>query len=390
MVTKPAATGTVRPWTQPTDIAAKIRRRWSDGSLATAHLAGRFEPIDIPIFGPKPSEIGSDLAAVRAWIDALQTGSAGGRHYELTLATVGGRTIGRNELPVRAAVTQFAQVQALLGIKAAVRKLDEIATLAAGFERIDAWVRKHPLRAIDAYDAFPGLVAAFDWLDSHRGSGTYLREITAPGIDTKFAENHRRTLAAMLGVSAGTARFLSDLGLAAKPQLVRLRPAPSLGLTQGLTEIACRVEELANLALAPRRAVIIENEITYLSTPVPDDGAVIWGSGFAVDRPGRLPWLSGADVTYWGDLDTNGFAILDRLRARLPEARSVLMDFATLDAHRDRWVTEDRPTSAALTRLTAAELDIYTGLVEDRWGTRVRLEQERIDWAWAAQRLALP
>lgn len=66
---------------------------------------------------------------------------------------------------------------------------------------------------------------------------------------------------------------------------------------------------------------------------------------------GRFPWLSGAEIVYWGDIDTHGFAILDRLRAWLPATRSVLMDRDTLLTHRERWGTEDRP------------------------------EQERIDWA---------
>ena len=72
-----------------------------------------------------------------------------------------------------------------------------------------------------------------------------------------------------------------------------------------------------------------------------------------------------ADVRYWGDIDTHGFAILDRLRAWLPQARSVLMDRETLLAHRDRWVSEDRPARSTLTRLTPAERDLYVEPVED-------------------------
>ncbi|MEU4360525.1 Wadjet anti-phage system protein JetD domain-containing protein [Promicromonospora sp. NPDC023987] len=63
------------------------------------------------------------------------------------------------------------------------------------------------------------------------------------------------------------------------------------------------------------------------------------------------------------------------------------MDRDTLLAHEERWGREERPTSAALARLTDAEAALYTELVTDRHGTRVRLEQERIDWAWASQRL---
>lgn len=64
------------------------------------------------------------------------------------------------------------------------------------------------------------------------------------------------------------------------------------------------------------------------------------------------------------------------------------MDRETLVAHRDRWVVEDRPTRARLTRLDADEAQVYDDLVTDRLGDRVRLEQERINWAWASDRLS--
>ena len=179
----------------------------------------------------------------------------------------------------------------------------------------------------------------------------YLREISAPGIDTKFAERHRGVLAAMLGVSRTAPGFLADLGLSAKPELVRMRPSDSIGLPVPITELAVRSTELAGLDLKPRVAIIVENEITYLSVDVPRDGIVLWGKGFDVDQVGRIPWLAGVRVLYWGDIDTHGFAILDRLLAWLPQTESVLMDRETLLAHRDRWVSEDRPAKSSLRRL---------------------------------------
>ncbi len=63
------------------------------------------------------------------------------------------------------------------------------------------------------------------------------------------------------------------------------------------------------------------------------------------------------------------------------------MDRETLLTHRDHWVTEDRPATAVLTRLTPDEQELYSDLVTDGLGERVRLEQERIDWQWVEQRL---
>lgn len=375
-------------WTTSEDIAARIRRRWDDGSLLRCYANGDpFDPIEVPIRGPKPSQVGDDIAAARKWVAALDAGRRDDRRYTLQWQSIGGRQVGRNRLPVRAVVSSKDQAWALLGVAASVRRFEELLAAAQHHPRVREWIVGNPLRALEMEHQMPQLIAAHEWLDVHRGSFRYLREISAPGVDTKFAERYRPVLAAMLGVSSTASGFLADLGLRSKPGLVRLRPAPSLGLPAPLTELALRSEELAQLTLEPRVAVIVENEISYLSVEVPDDGVVIWGRGFDVDNVGRLRWLADADVLYWGDIDTHGFAILDRLRAWLPRTRSVLMDRETLLAHRERWVSEDRPATSVLTRLTHDERNLYLELVADGLGQRVRLEQERIDWRWVQRRL---
>lgn len=376
-------------WTTPDDIAARVRRRWDDGSLLRSHASGQpFEPIEVPLRGPTPSQIGDDVAAARAWVAALDAGRRDDRRYALRWQAIGGRQVGRNRIPVRAVLSCPEQVSALLGVAASVHRFDELLALAQDHPPVRQWIVEHPHRSLELAAEMPSLIAAYLWLDTHRHSQRYLRQISAPGVDTKFAERHRSVLAAMLGVSSTAAGFLAGLGLRPKPALVRLRPSPSLGLPAPLTELAVRSEELARIAVQPRAAVVVENEISYLSLDVPDDGMVIWGKGFEVDNVGRLGWLAGADVAYWGDIDTHGFAILDRLRAWLPQARSVLMDRDTLLAHRDRWVIEDRPATSALTRLTPDEQDLYADLVADGLGERVRLEQERIDWGWVRERFS--
>lgn len=375
-------------WTTAADIVAKVRRRYDDGSLLRDYATGAvMEAIEIPLRGPRPSEVGDDLGTARGWVAALDSGRQQDRRYCLQWQAIGGRSIGRNQLPARAVVSSYAQAWALLGVAAEVRRFDDALSVAAAHPVVRTWILDNPHRALAVADDLPGLVAASVWL-REVGPGRYLREISAPGVDTKFAERHRAVLAGMLAVSPTSSRFLAELGLKSKPELVRFRPARSLGLPVELTELAVRDAELAAMTLAPSSALVVENEITYLSVPVPDGGLVLWGKGFEVDRVGRLPWLRGVPVTYWGDLDTHGFAILDRLRAWLPQTQSLLMDRRTLLQHRDRWGVEERPTKSALTRLTTDEHSLYRDLVTDGLGDRVRLEQERIDWPWAQAQLA--
>ena len=376
-------------WTSPADLRAKVARRWSDGSLLAALAEDApFPSLDLPLRGPAAGEIGDDLEAVQGWVAELESGSDGGRRYDLEYRSIGGRHFGRNRVPTRARVTSYDQAWRLLGVSSEVAAYLRVLDVSADRPAVRDWVAAHPLRALEVAGEWHQVVSAYDWLHGARGSSRHLREIAAPGVDTKFVERHRPLLARLLGVDRSAAGFVSALGLGAKPESVRLRfDAGFLGLPTALSEATFRVAELAGVRVSVAQAVVVENEITYLTVPVPPQGLVIWGKGFDVGRLGSIPWLRDAELHYWGDLDTHGFAILNQLRTVLPRTRSFLMDRATLLQHRDRWVREPAPTAARLDRLTSSEAALYSDLVSDALGPAVRLEQERVDWGWVQDRL---
>lgn len=407
-------------WTTPADIGTRLRRRWVKGDLLRAHALGEpFLPIEVPLHGPTAEELAERLTAAREWAAALERASEAGRRFSIVYKSVGGRHLGRTDLPGRALIDSYAQAWRVLAVdggRGEVAVFEEVLRAAVGVPAAHDWALTHPLRAIELAGDWPAILAARDWLEWHRDSGLYLRQVDAPGVDTKVFERHRGVLAAMLGVPATVAGFTSALGFATKPSRVRVRFDPALfEMPSRFTEAELRVGELFDAQIEPSSVLIVENEITYLSVPVPERGVVLFGAGYVaghagslgaggtpiageLDRPEYesaqsvpLGWLRQASargvVSYWGDLDTHGFRILDRVRAHLPEVRSILMDRDTLLAHEARWGAESTPTNVALTRLTDAEFALYTDLVTDRYGSAVRLEQERIDWAWACRRL---
>ena len=383
-------------WTTTADIVARVRRRWQSGGPLRERARGeRFRPIEVPLKGPKVADLAERLEAARRWVAAIERASEGGRSFGIETTGVGGRHLGRSELPARAVVDSFSQLERLLGIggpQGSVAAFDEVLRLSTPIPAARDWVLAHPLRAIELSGEWQAILVARDWLDWNQGSGRYLREIDAPGVDTKLVERHRSVLAAMLHVPTSASGFLKALGLAAKPSVVRLRfDSRVLSMPAGLTEATLRVAELAMLAPRIECALIVENEISYLSAPVADGGVVVWGRGFDVSAAGSLAWLAETAARgrafYWGDLDTHGFAILSRLRGHLPGVRSVLMDRETLLAHEARWGHEPSPTHARLPGLTATERELYEDLVTDRYAPALRLEQERLDWAYAVRRL---
>jgi len=376
-------------WTSIDGIRTAVRRRWNDGTLLRSFArAEPFPVIDVPLRHPTAADLGDHFDAARAWVDALTRAARDGRTFEPVWGRTGGRLAGATDVPQRAIVSSYDQAWHLLGTGADAEAYRRIVAAAAGVPAVRDWALARPRAAVPLAEHWQRVLTAYRWLDEHRGSGRFLRQIDAPGVDTKFVEQHRGPLAEMLGVSGSAAGFLRDLGLATKPTTVRLRFDPAVfGFPGEISEASFRAEELGALPARPKRALIIENEITYLSVPVPPGCVVLWGRGYDADQAASLAWLADVEVRYWGDLDTHGFGILNRVRAHLPHARSVLMDRETLLTHRDRWGTEPTPTTIELPRLDAAEHALYDDLVTDRFGQAVRLEQERIDWEWAAQRL---
>ena len=148
------------------------------------------------------------------------------------------------------------------------------------------------------------------------------------------------------------------------------------------------MDQLARLQLAPRVVLIVENLETGLA--LPDWGGVVavMKLGAAVRLVADVAWMGRAHGLYWGDIDTYGFEILNRARSVLPHLQSVLMDRKTLLDHQALCVEEIKQVFAhGLPLLTADEAEVFEGLKCDRWGRRLRLEQERIPWATAIDAL---
>jgi hypothetical protein len=167
-----------------------------------------------------------------------------------------------------------------------------------------------------------------------------------------------------------------------KPSQIRLRILDRRFSIQGLTDLAVPSSEFATLDLPVERVFITENEINGLTLPNVPASLVIFGLGYGLERLFEVPWLHQRALHYWGDIDTYGFHILDRLRSIFPNARSFLMDRETLLEYVPLWVRENNPYDGELRRLSATEGLLYEDLSYNRLGDRVRLEQERIPYGW--------
>jgi hypothetical protein len=388
-------------WTRPEDISARVARAWGDGRLLAAYLGGDpVFPLRVPVRGPRPAELGTRFDDVKGWLRALEAASKAtkGYGYGLELEEVGNRVVGLQRLPVAAVV---ATEEDGLRLIRRSRDADRFQTLAeatlADFPELRSWLLRRPLIVVEQADAWERVLAVLAWFRDHPRPGIYLRQLDVPGVDTKFIERRRGLLAQLLDLVlpppaidaafTGAAGFEGRYGLRSRPPLVRFRILDPDQRIAGLSDLTVPVAELASLDLPASRVFVTENEVNGLAFPDVPGSVVMFGLGYGLDRLAALPWLSDRQVVYWGDLDTHGFAMLSRLRSVNPGAASILMDRETLLAHRPLWVHEPEPHRGELPGLSEDERRLYEDLRDDRLGEGVRLEQERIPFAWVRSAL---
>lgn len=211
--------------------------------------------------------------------------------------------------------------------------------------------------------------------------------------------------------------FLQRWTFKYKPDMVRVRLLdPSLlsgffmpGYERPI-ELSLELSALKELDGPFKHVIICENEVSCLALPRISNTIALFGSGYAALMLAFVPFMHTRDIIYWGDIDTHGFDILNRLRQSLLEVRleltlqrygsyhpdfsckdlnvrSMFMDQITLLSYQDNWVTEDKTVVRPMPALRRAELECYEDLISNKHGRNLRLEQEYIPFAQVLAKL---
>jgi hypothetical protein len=380
----------------PEDARARLRRSYQIHHRNWLCGEGCW-PLVVPLGKPTEREVTAGAALVRSWVEAWREfGEPGWVRW----SDVQWPRMGRQRLPTHLEVPSAS---------AAARLVEEEERFTRAAERYARCIRMWPelagvsvvMRAFDVLadyseGDFERLLSLLSWLIEHPASGFALRQLPVPGIDTKWVDARRKTLLAdwlsAIRTPPGAHDFYQICGLRPPPIRVRMRVlCPSLReALSGLCDVEAPLEELQRLRLSPARVLVVENIASGLALPDLQGTVAFLGLGNAVSLLAQLPWVLGRQLLYWGDIDTHGFAILDRARASLGELSSLLMDEATLLACRSLWGEEPVPYSGAdLRRLTRSEREAFEGLRLHRWGPKVRLEQERVPWTMVLEALGV-
>lgn len=379
-------------WTTPADLRATSLRAWNSGELLREfHVPAGLHPRRRALKLPSAGQLRAEYSRAAAWAAAW---SPVPRGVVLEFASVGATTIGANRLPCAALFASAAEEISFLGLGREAARFTDLAARMAGLdERLGAWSLQRPLELLKHGEEALTAARVALWLDANPAPGMYLRQLSLPGVHTKFVENHRRLIDSMLGVLAPERPFLGKNyarrhGFLAAPDRVRMRFLdPAQALAPGMDDVEVTAAAFARLALDVDRILTTENLVNFLALPPMPRTLAVFGGGYGFEGLRDAGWLGDRQILYWGDIDTHGFHILDQLRSHHPHVHSILMDEQTLLAHRDFWGREDTPTHAQLTRLSPAENTLYTALQTGTFQPQLRLEQELLRWDWVLGQL---
>lgn len=374
-------------WTRPADLVAQVGKAWDSGALLAPLASSKsIFPLRLRLRGPVSTDLVDRFDDVRVWVAELQAL----RHIRIQTRQFRHRVRGNTTLPDEAWVDTLDDALALIGRK------DEAAAFEAQVQQtrdrqptLLGWLRRWPLRALALGPDWPRLLDVIAWMQAHPRPGIYLRQVDIPGVHSKFIERHRGVLSELLDavlpesaidtVASGVGGFHHRYGFVAKPERVRFRVLdPTFSLLPGVTggDVTLDVDSFRALRCDATRVFITENETNFLAFPPVAGGLVLFGAGYGFDALDGNDWLRQCQLYYWGDIDTHGFAILDQLRARLPEVQGFLMDRATLMAFEPFWGREEQQLTRELPRLRDEEYSLYDDLRAQRIRDNLRLEQE--------------
>lgn len=377
----------------PEEVRAHLLRRYSSQQKAWLLGEGTW-PISIPLGVPMERDAVIDPTGVRSWVEAWSAWPSAGA--VLWVSRQWGR-LGTQQLPASLALTTPREVARALGDAERWGMLEErYRSLVGRWPRLRGHAvvtRNFGVLGDYSDEDFLRFTSMLAWLEAHPASGLFPRQLPVEGLDTKWLGKRTGCIADFVRQLRGAdlpGDFYDVCGLLRPPHRIRIRVlCPELRRTVGgLKDIEAPLVELGALTIAPRILLIVENLETGLALPDIPGVVAFMKLGNAVSTLAEVPWAHGCRGIYWGDLDTHGLAILNRARGVFPGLESLLMDENTLTAHRALCVEEPvQCTESDLPYLTDSERSVFEGLRAGRWGSQLRLEQERIPWQYAVQRI---
>ncbi|MCA9135782.1 MAG: hypothetical protein KDB00_03460 [Planctomycetales bacterium] len=380
----------------PESIAEKAKRIFP--KAVASWLSDDLESF-FPYRVPANLSLAKDHAAAILQVDRLRQASkeCNGNGYTVHYESRRSRTYGLNQFPSEILIDSMEDLVDLVRCKEdwdAIRHA--VDTVRRRRPELLCWIKQgsHWKKLLEVAAVLDGLLDIVDYFKSNPRPDCFARELPI-AVSTKLLEKHRRRIATWLDLVLpphaidhryGFDAFEPRYGLRyARPHLLVKVLDRDLLKEVGLPfdELSLPAESIAKLPVDQSRIVIVENKTNLLALPKMKRSVALGGLGNAVTQLADIHWLHKNPVFYWGDLDAEGFVILDRLRQVLPGVQSVLMNQNVLDQFASLATAGNASDHVELANLTSEEQACYARVCQ----SNQRIEQEHLPLGLLTQSL---
>jgi len=258
----------------------------------------------------------------------------------------------------------------------------QVQQLVAWNNRIVDWLQNHVPAVLKHKAAWKDICTVIDFFLLEDATPYYIRNIPIP-VHTKFIDQHASLILAILK-SLDSERFpaeVNDLekaaGLRKKPHLYSMRWLDiSLAekYTANLNILGLPFTTLQKAKWDIPEIWLVENETNLYLLPERKNALAVFAKGYALHNLKAIPFFKEAQIYYWGDLDEDGYLMLEQFRYFYPHAISVLMDEKTVLFHIEQIKTIRYRYKRPTLNLHPEELAGYLYLLQKQG----RIEQEKL------------
>ena len=408
------ASGTAKPTSStpnwgllPVDVLQSLKTKcWHNPKKLKRLLSGEQPfPVVVALKPPRGNaaiqNMGHFQSFVSQWRDFSHHHDAAQNACSVNWEQRAFRSLEEQDVPTKLSVPDISSLASLLGANEERQLQSWLSTVRYIFESLAAHSDSHQalfLALVDHLDTLNNfeqsdlelLVRLIPQLHKGMGQGGYLRALPVAFVDTKFIESHlvivESIVAALLDNSAKELGLMHWLHCVEKPKdwlLIKPLCTETRALLGGLPLLRLSSDTLQEYELPAINILVIENEQPCLALNDVRDTIAVSGGGKNVSWL-KAHWLIDKNVGYWGDIDSEGFAILSDARSKLSSIVPLMMDEPTVATFAQRMVSEPDSVFKDPIALTDHERDLFRSLRAGHYAGK-RLEQERLPMEYVRQ-----
>jgi len=374
----------------PKEIQEQCLKWWKDVLLYSINSNSYF-PKDISRIGKVSSkDILDKLPEYKRSIELLLSDSKEKKKvgYNLILVDRQFDKIGKQPVPEKISIDTIEDYLRVTGKEKEYKTfLKNYLLIQNELPLLIEWIKANPTKLIEHDTWFDTLKVCKYFLATPKPQ-LYIRQLPI-NVHTKYIWGNKVIIQSLLEflipehINADELKFELRFNLKYSEQLIRIRFLDTtLSPLENATDISLTISEFNNFHSHCNNIFVTENLMNFLTLPYLTKTIAIWsGGGFSVSYLKDIDWLKRKQFFYWGDLDAQGFQILNQFRTYFPNTIAVMMDEDTLASFKS--ATGQQTTNYNLQRLSGSELKLYNHLQQ----SNIRLEQEKITQTFAEEKI---